>query len=144
MQLNKQKPYATVAGYDPSIKHQHEQDGRYFDGAGVEVDPKTGKRVDAHHVPDRPTPEKNLGEKIPPKEFTGLSWSQGEDQPETIARLVTIDYEGELIPVDLDEASYDTPKDIKEVLDKLGASYHPNHQRKVLWRKLMARVEELK
>lgn len=136
--LDKSRNYGTVIAYgDANIHHVFEQDGRCFDGNGLEIDCKTGALIGeappvTAAVPDK-KPEKASS-------YTGLSWDQ---EPETVKRLVTLDYEGELIPVDLEESEYETVGDIKKMLDKLGGEYHPNHKRITLWKRLMERVEEL-
>jgi hypothetical protein len=146
MRLDKKRPFATVTGHDPNVHHLYEQNGRFFNSELDEVDPKTGKCVDANDVPEKPIVEKNLGEKIPPKEengYTGLSWNQSDVPDEEAPRIVAVEIDGEPITVDMNENYYSSRDEIKAMLDKLGGKYLARDSRTTLWKKLVATAKAL-
>ena len=147
MQLDKKRPYATVTGHDPNVHHLYEQNGKFFNSELDEVDPQTGERisplVDATTVPDNPVVEKKLGEKIPPKEYTGLSWNQSDVPDDEAPRIVAVEIDGEPITVDMNENYYSSRDEIKAMLDKLGGKYLARDSRNTLWKKLVATAKAL-
>ena len=148
MQLDKKRPYATVTGHDPNVHHLYEQNGKFFNSELDEVDPKTGKiiRTPPHDTTfGLPKPE----EQEPESEYVGLKW--GEKGPENRVpdelppepNLIAVEYDGMPYTVDMVSDHYNSRATIMAWLDKLGGEYLVRDSRKVLWDKLVARVEEL-